>query len=368
MQPRYFDKLWILPLCLGQLVSLCITGTSSASSALWQHYQVNIPFTQNAFMYGLLAIIYGSYQYYCGQRIINNNKYHHNSNVTSTATSMQHDSTSRTQPRHSLFAVLGFSIVDVQANVLAVIAFKNTSVLSALIISSWTLPCIMLLSAHFLKTRYQPIHFFGVSLCLLGLSLLIWGDTMTTRDDSPIADHSWIGDLICLISATLYAISNVTEEYLVHYFSTSGFLSRIGLVGMIQSGMLAYYFEYDTLVTISWSWHIVTLVSIYVICLFSMYSLIPMIYRLYGATFVSMSLMTSNFYSLLIGLLFLNAKMPPLYPLAYLLVIAGATLYNLTQPPVYHQRIQDLYDQESQPFLHQPLNASIHRHSPPGVA
>lgn len=29
--------------------------------------------------------------------------------------------------------------------------------------------------------------------------------------------------------------------------------------------------------------------------------------------------------------------MPPLYPLAYFLVIVGATLYNMSRPPVYHQ-------------------------------
>ncbi|CAO3593263.1 unnamed protein product [Absidia cylindrospora] len=205
----------------------------------------------------------------------------------------------------------------------------------------------MLLSAQILKTKYQRIHFLGVSLCLVGLALLIWGDTMGQTidggDDSlPGSNHSWLGDLVCLISATLYAVSNVTEEYLVHHFTTKDFLYRIGLAGMIQSGILSYCFEYDVLVSTQWTRHSVALVLLYVLCLFAMYSLIPMIYRLCGATFVSMSLMTSNFYSLLIGLLFLDAKMPPLYPLAYFLVITGATTYNMTHPPVYHhQNLRD---------------------------
>lgn len=86
------------------------------------------------------------------------------------------------------------------ANVLAVVAFKNTSVLSALIISSWTLPCIMLLSTFLLKTKYHGVHFMAVGLGLFGLFLLIWGDTMTTTngDLSPISNHSWWGDLVCV--------------------------------------------------------------------------------------------------------------------------------------------------------------------------
>ncbi|SAM02709.1 hypothetical protein [Absidia glauca] len=344
MVPGYFDKLWIFPLCLGQLVSLCITGTSSASSALWQRHHINIPFTQNACMYLMLALIYGPWHHYTNRKAATASLSNAERQLTPSST--------RSLPTYSTFLVLLFSVVDVQANVLAVIAFKNTSVLSALIISSWTLPCIMLLSTFLLKTVYHRIHFMAVGLGLIGLFLLIWGDTMTTTngDLSPISNHSWWGDLVCLISATLYAVSNVTEEYLVHHFNTQDFLYRIGLAGMVQSGTLALCFEYDALTSITWSRYNVPLVLLYVICLFSMYSLIPMIYRLCGATFVSMSLMTSNFYSLLIGLLFLEAKMPPLYPLAYFLVIVGATLYNMSRPPVYHQ-----------PY-HQPLQTQRSNH------
>lgn len=48
----------VIAVGLGQLLSLCITGTSSASSALWRHYSISIPFTQNLCNYILLAIIY----------------------------------------------------------------------------------------------------------------------------------------------------------------------------------------------------------------------------------------------------------------------------------------------------------------------
>lgn len=78
---------------------------------------------------------------------------------------------------------------------------------------------------------------------------------------------------------------------------------------------------------------LVSLVSTYVLCLFCMYSLVPTVYRMVGATFLSMSLITSNFYSLIVGLFFLDAHMPPFYPIAYALVIVSVTTYSLAPSP-----------------------------------
>lgn len=78
-----------------------------------------------------------------------------------------------------------------------------------------------------------------------------------------------------------------------------------------------------------------------------MYSLVPTVYRMMGATFLSMSLITSNFYSLIVGLFFLEAKMPPFYPIAYALVIVSVTTYSLAPSPTPKQEI----DEESQPIL-----------------
>ncbi|RCH97325.1 hypothetical protein CU098_011611, partial [Rhizopus stolonifer] len=108
-------------------------------------------------------------------------------------------------------------------------------------------------------------------------------------------------------------------------------------------------FELDHLRTMSWSWPVLGLVLMYVLCLFCMYSLVPTVYRMAGAAFLSMSLITSNFYSLIVGLLFLNAKMPSFYPIAYALVIASVATYSLAPSPlsVEHQHP----DEESDPML-----------------
>ncbi|GAN09761.1 solute carrier family 35 member F2 [Mucor ambiguus] len=299
----------VLAVGLGQLLSLCITGTSSASSALWRRYAISIPFTQNLCNYILLAIVY----------------------------------TTLSRKRPNSIPAPSNSGLSWQCNVLAVLAFKSTSVLSALVLSSWSIPCIMLLSTYFLNATYSKIHVQSALVCLVGLALLIWGDTID--DNEATKNHSWIGDIICLSSATLYAISNVTEEHLVKQHTSTEFLGKAGFWGSILCGFQAYYFEFEQVIEIQWSWSVL---ATYVLCLFCMYSLVPTVYRMVGATFLSMSLITSNFYSLIVGLLFLDAHMPPFYPIAYALVIISVTAYSLAPSPIPLKQEGD--DEERRPI------------------
>ncbi|KAI9276395.1 solute carrier family 35 member SLC35F1/F2/F6 [Sporodiniella umbellata] len=151
------DSRVFLPIFLGQVLSLCITGTSSASSALWKHYGISIPFTQNFFNYLILTI------FYYGSSIL----------------FFKHKPFSKLT-----WQVLGFSFADVGGNVLAVLAFKRTSVLSALILSSWTIPCIMLLSTYFLHAKYTLIHIKSAALCFFGLVIIIWCDVKGDSESS----------------------------------------------------------------------------------------------------------------------------------------------------------------------------------------
>lgn len=46
-----------------------------------------------------------------------------------------------------------------------------------------------------------------------------------------------IGDILVLLGASLYAISNVCEEYIVKKLSRQEFLGMVGLFGTIISGI-----------------------------------------------------------------------------------------------------------------------------------
>ena len=43
---------------------------------------------------------------------------------------------------------------------------------------------MVFLSIIVLKAKYKPVHFFGVSVCLAGLGLMVWAD-FTSRSQGP---------------------------------------------------------------------------------------------------------------------------------------------------------------------------------------
>ena len=46
-----------------------------------------------------------------------------------------------------------------------------------------------------------------------------------------------LGDMLCLVGAVLYGVSNVGQEYLVRRFGSLQFLAAVGVFGSIVSGI-----------------------------------------------------------------------------------------------------------------------------------
>ncbi|OXB62860.1 hypothetical protein ASZ78_015404 [Callipepla squamata] len=65
-----------------------------------------------------------------------------------------------------------------------------------------------------------------------------------------------IGDVLVLLGASLYAISNVSEEYIVKNLSRVEFLGMVGLFGTIISGLQLAIVEHRDLMKIQWNWKI----------------------------------------------------------------------------------------------------------------
>jgi len=104
------------------------------------------------------------------------------------------------------------AFLDVEANFLVLSAYNYTSITSIMLLDCFTIPCSMLLSVYFLKARYEPRHYAGIALCLLGLSCIIASDLK--RETS---SNALIGDALCLAGAFLYACSNVLQ--VLSYYS-----------------------------------------------------------------------------------------------------------------------------------------------------
>lgn len=55
-------------------------------------------------------------------------------------------------------------------------AYQYTSLTSVMLLDCWTIPCVMLLTWLFLKTKYRFRKIAGVVVCVAGLVMVIFSD------------------------------------------------------------------------------------------------------------------------------------------------------------------------------------------------
>jgi solute carrier family 35 protein F1/2 len=98
--------------------------------------------------------------------------------------------------------------------------------------------------------------------------------------------------------------------------STDASYSQLGLVGFIVNGILVGGYEHATVYESAWTGRNVGLLMAYVSAMVILYSVAPLLFRFASAPFYNISLMTSDFYSLLFGLFLFHYKPYFLYFIA----------------------------------------------------
>ncbi|KAF8932533.1 hypothetical protein BGZ52_009972 [Haplosporangium bisporale] len=299
-------------LLLGQILSLCITTTTIFSTKLAQgDNPVSIPTTQSFLNYLVLGLVYtGITIYKEGFR------------------GWLHIM------RHRSFYYMVFAVIDVEGNYFMVKAYSYTSLLSAMLLDAWTIPCVVLLSVFFLKVRFIRYHYLGVLIAMAGMGFLIWSD-MEAGKNFPGSDYIK-GDLFCILAATLYAFSNVYQEFLVRQTSMYEVVGQLGFWATILNGIQLAVLERNEVQAVEWTGSVVGYIVGFDIAMFILYSVSPILFRLSSATFFNLSLLTSDFYGLIFGIFLFDAKINYLYPIAYVLICAGIVVYNIYPTPDPH--------------------------------
>ncbi|XP_053449802.1 solute carrier family 35 member F2 isoform X4 [Nycticebus coucang] len=234
---RIKDKLFtwniLKTIALGQMLSLCICGTAITSQYLAERYKVNTPMLQSFINYCLLCLVY----------------------TVMLAFQPGSDNLLIILKRKWWKYIL-LALADVEANYLMVRAYQYTTLTSVQLLDCFGIPVLMALSWFILHARYRVIHFIAVSVCLLGVGTMVGADILAGRQDSSGSDVL-IGDILVLLGASLYGISNVCEEYIVKKLSRQEFLGMVGLFGTIISGIQLLIVEYKDIAAIHWDWKIV---------------------------------------------------------------------------------------------------------------
>ncbi|KAK4266495.1 hypothetical protein QN277_027402 [Acacia crassicarpa] len=295
-----FKQLWtrktLIGLGLGQFLSLLITATGFASSELAKR-GIDAPTSQSFLNYVLLAIVYGSTVLY------------------------------RRQPlKAKWYYYVLLALVDVEANFLVVKAYQYTSLTSVMLLDCWSIPSVMLLTWLFLKTKYRFKKITGVIVCVAGLALVVFSD-VHARDRAG-GSNPRIGDILVIAGATLYAISNVSEEFLVKNADRVELMALLGTFGGIISAIQISILERRELKSIHWSAGAALPFVGFAVAMFLFYSLVPVLLKINGSTMLNLSLLTSDMWSVLIRIFAYHEKVDWMYFVAFGAVTIGLIIYS----------------------------------------
>lgn len=294
---------WLV-LLIGQVLALCITATNTFSSLLFNK-GTSIPAFQTLFNYIVLCAIYTPYTIY----------------------------------RYGFKRYLGIlkvdgwkyiilSFMDVQGNYFTVLAYRYTNILSAQLLNFWSIVCVVIVSFTLLRVRYKWAQIAGILICCGGMGMLLASDHITGSNggDPPTMLK---GDLFGLVGATFYGLSNVFEEWFVSKRPMYEVLGMLGLFGIIINGITASIFDRADFQSAVWDGQVGGYIVGYTLALTIFYTLAPIILRMASAAFFDISLLTGNFWGVIIGIKVFGYTVYYLYPIAFVLIIVGLVVYFL---------------------------------------
>jgi len=293
---EFWTKKTLIGLGLGQFLSLLITSTGFTSSELAKR-GINAPTSQSFLNYVLLAIVYGSIVLY------------------------------RKKPlKAKWYYYIPLGLVDVEGNFLVVKAYQYTSLTSIMLLDCWSIPSVMVLTWIFLKTKYRFRRIVGVVVCVAGLIIVVFSDVHA--GDRAGGSNPRKGDAFVIAGATLYAVSNVSEEFLVKNADRVELMAMLGIFGAIISAVQISILERNELKSIHWSAGAALPFAGYSVAMFLFYSLVPILLKINGSTMLNLSLLTSDMWSVLIRIFAYNEKVDWMYFVAFAAVTVGIVIYS----------------------------------------
>jgi solute carrier family 35 protein F1/2 len=225
------------------------------------------------------------------------------------------------------------SFFDVEGNYFTVLGFRYTNILSAQLINFWAIVVVVILSFLFLRVRYRLMAILGILTCVAGMGLLIASDKITHNNDFT-AENALKGDLFALLGATCYGFSNTLQEFLVSKRPMYEVIGMLALCGTVINGVQAGIFDRSSFQHTPWSPAIGGYIAGFDLILFIFYSLAPIVFRMGSAAFLNISLLTGNFWGAIIGIHVFGIVVHWMYPVAFVLILVGLTVYFLWDSPM----------------------------------
>ncbi|CAI7589706.1 unnamed protein product [Penicillium bialowiezense] len=228
------------------------------------------------------------------------------------------------------YIILAFC--DVEGNYFIVLAYQYTTMLSAQLINFWAIVVVVVISFIFLRVRYHISQVAGILICIGGMGVLIASDHITGTNGGDISKGNQLkGDLFALLGATFYGFTNTGEEYFVSKRPVYEVLGQMSFWAMIINGAQAGIFDRTSFHNAHWNGKVGGYLTGYTLCLSLFYCLAPLLFRLSSAAFFNVSMLTMNFWGVIIGVEVFHYHIHWMYPIAFVLIIVGQLIYFLGQ-------------------------------------
>ncbi|CUS07449.1 unnamed protein product [Tuber aestivum] len=304
---RFYQVLFI-----GQVLALCLVSTNTFSLLLVNE-GTSIPAFQSFFSYVLLNLVYTGYTLY---------KY----GPKQWAQMVLKDGwrcTPQTLPNIAPRDNFILAFLDVEGNYFVVLAYRYTTMLSAQLINFWAIVVVVILSFLFLRVRYSIPQILGILICCGGMGVLLASDAMDGVALGGMPTELK-GDLFMLLGATMYGFSNVVEEFFVSKKPLFEVIGQLAFWGMLINGTQAGIFDRASFRSATWNGKVGGYMSGYTLTLFTFYSIMPILLRMSSAAFFNISILTTSFWGVLIGIRVFGYVIRKLYPVAFVMIILGS--------------------------------------------
>ncbi|XP_072950802.1 uncharacterized protein [Typha angustifolia] len=136
------------------------------------------------------------------------------------------------------------------------------------------------------------------------------------------------GDMLVIAGSTLYAISNVSEEFLVKNGDRVELMAMLGLFGAVVSACQISIFEWNELKSIHWTPGAVLPFLGFALAMFVFYSTVPVLLQISGSTMLNLSLLTSDMWAVLLRIFAYHEKVDWMYFVAFAGVAVGLLTYS----------------------------------------
>lgn len=221
------------------------------------------------------------------------------------------------------FFFLAFA--DVEGNYFIVKAYEYTNILSAALLDNFAIVVVVILSFIFLKVRYHWTQYISIVVCIGGMALLVVSDHLSGKDYS--ASDPVKGDLFVILAAACYGVCNTWEEYFVSKRPLYVVLGQLGMWATIINGVQCAIFERDSIRNANWNVAVGLSVMGYTLAMLLLYTTSPILFRMSSAAFYNLSILTSDFWSLLIGTRIFGYGVYWLYPVGFVFIVLGVMFY-----------------------------------------